>query len=48
VTRAQLLAVKKMAPEIWHVTTASEVVKMMPFTAIEDQQYLTYLQVTPT
>jgi DUF1680 family protein len=47
VTRVQLLAVKKMVPEIWHVTTASEVVKMMPFTAIEDQQYLTYMQVTP-
>ena len=45
VTRAQLLAVKKMVPEVWHVTTDSEVVKLMPFTAIEDQQYLTYLQV---
>jgi hypothetical protein len=44
-TRAQLLAVKKMVPEVWHVETASGVMKMMPFTAIEDQQYLTYLRV---
>jgi len=44
-TRAQLLAVKKMVPEVWHVETVSGVMKMMPFTAIEDQQYLTYLRV---
>jgi DUF1680 family protein len=45
VTRAQLLAVKKMVPEVWHVETASGVLKMMPFTAIDNQQYLTYLRV---
>jgi uncharacterized protein len=45
VTRAQLLAVKKMVPEVWHVETAGGVMKMMPFTAIENQQYLTYLRV---
>ena len=44
-TRAQLLAVKKMVPEVWHVETASGVMRMMPFTAIDNQQYLTYLRV---
>jgi len=46
VTRAQLLAVKKMVPEVWHVTLEKGVMKLMPFTAIEDQQYTTYLRVT--
>ncbi|MGA9981743.1 MAG: beta-L-arabinofuranosidase domain-containing protein [Candidatus Sulfotelmatobacter sp.] len=45
VTRAQLLAVKKIASEIWQVETATGVMKMMPFTAIEEQQYSTYLSV---
>ena len=45
VTRAQLLAVKKMVPEVWHVNLDNSVLKLMPFTAIEDQQYRTYLQV---
>jgi len=45
VTRAQLLAVKKMVPEVWHVNLDDSVLKLMPFTAIEDQQYRTYLQV---
>ena len=46
VTRAQLLAVKKMVPEVWHVDIDNGVIKMMPFTAIEDQPYTTYLRVT--
>jgi uncharacterized protein len=46
VTRAQLLAVKKMNPEVWHVGIASGVMKLMPFTAIQDQPYTTYLTVT--
>jgi len=45
-TRAQLLAVKKMIPEIWHVDAGGEVMKLMPFTAIEDQEYTTYLRVS--
>jgi uncharacterized protein len=45
VTRAQLLAVKKMIPQVWHVYTGGEVMKMMPFTALEDQEYTTYLRV---
>jgi DUF1680 family protein len=46
VTRAQLLAVKKIVPEIWHVNAGGEVIKLMPFTAIEDQEYTTYLRVS--
>jgi uncharacterized protein len=46
VTRAQLLAVKKMVPEVWHVDIGNGVMKMMPFTAIEDQAYTTYLRIT--
>jgi len=46
VTRAQLLAVKKMAPEVWHVETSSGIMKLMPFTALEDQTYTTYLKIT--
>ena len=46
-TRAQLLAVKMMAPEVWHVGLDGErVMTMMPFTAIEDQEYTTYLRVS--
>jgi len=46
VTREQLLAVKKMVPEVWHVQIGNGVMKMMPFTAIEDQPYTTYLRVS--
>lgn len=46
VTRAQLLAVRKMVPEVWHVDLGGRIMKMMPFTAIEDQEYTTYLRVT--
>jgi DUF1680 family protein len=46
VTRAQLLAVKKMVPDVWHVNAGGEVLKLMPFTAIEDQEYTTYLRVS--
>ena len=46
VTRAQLLAVKKMMPEVWRVGLGGRIMKMMPFTAIEDQEYATYLRVT--
>ena len=46
VTRAQLLAVKKMIPQVWHVDLGGRIMKMMPFTAIEDQEYTTYLRVT--
>jgi DUF1680 family protein len=46
VTRTQLLAVKKTGAQSWQVETASGAMKMLPFTAIEDQGYTTYLRVT--
>lgn len=46
VRREQLLAVKKMTPEVWHVPRDNGVMKLRPFTAIEDQPYTTYLNVT--
>jgi len=45
VTRAQLLAAKKMGPGLWHVTTRTGIMKLLAFTEIEDQPYTTYLRV---
>ncbi len=45
VTRAQLLAAKKIGAQSWQVETASGAVTMLPFTAIEGQEYSTYLRV---
>src|SRR5580704_1860025 len=44
-TRTQLLAAKKTGAQSWEVTTASQPMKMLPFTAIGEQQYSTYLRV---
>lgn len=46
VTRAQLLAAKKTAAQSWQVETADGPLKMSPFTAIEEEQYSTYLRVS--
>jgi DUF1680 family protein len=46
VTRAQLLAAKRTGGQNWQMETASGPVKMLPFTAIGDEQYSTYLRVT--
>ena len=46
VTRAQLLAVKKSGPQSWQAEGPSGPVKMLPFTAIGDQAYTTYLRAT--
>jgi hypothetical protein len=46
VTRAQLLAAKKSGAQSWQVEAAGGVMKMLPFTGIEDQEYTTYLRVT--
>ena len=46
VTREQLLAAKKTGPQSWQVETGSGTMKLLPFTAIEDEQYSTYLRVT--
>jgi uncharacterized protein len=45
VTRAQLLAVKKNGAQSWQVETAGGTMKMLPFTAIGEEQYSTYLRV---
>jgi len=45
VTARQLLAAKKNGPQSWQVETAQGPMAMLPFTAIEDQQYSTYLEV---
>ena len=46
VTRTQLLALKKVGAQNWQVETAGGTMKMLPFTAIEDQGYTTYLRVS--
>jgi hypothetical protein len=43
VTTRQLLTAKKMGPQDWQVETASGPLKMMPFTAISQERYSTYL-----
>jgi hypothetical protein len=43
ITDRQLLAAKKTGQQSWQVDTASGTLNMLPFTAIEDQQYSTYL-----
>ncbi len=45
-TRAQLLGAKRMVRELWHVSTGGEIMKMVPWTVLEDQPYATYLRVT--
>jgi uncharacterized protein len=45
VTARQLLAAKKISQQSWQVKTAGRSLNMLPFTAITDQQYSTYLKV---
>jgi len=45
VTRRQLLAAQKIGTQTWQVETTSGLLKMLPFTAIADEQYSTYLRV---
>jgi hypothetical protein len=46
VTRAQLLAAKRMTPDLWHVVNGDRVMKMVTWTVLEDQPYTTYLRVS--
>jgi DUF1680 family protein len=46
VTARELLAAKKSGKQSWQVSLAGGPMTMLPFTAIEDQQYSTYLIVT--
>ena len=45
VTRQQLLAAKKTGQQNWQVETAAAPLQMLPFTAIADEQYSTYVVV---
>jgi DUF1680 family protein len=45
VTRQQLLAAKKIGEQKWQVETATARLNLLPFTAISDEQYSTYLVV---
>jgi hypothetical protein len=44
-TRADLLAAKRMDQRSWQVKAAGGTIKMLPFTDIGDEQYSTYLRV---
>ena len=46
VTRAQLLAAKKIGLQVWEVATSNGPMKLLPFTAIGDEQYTTYLRLS--
>lgn len=46
VTGKQLLAAKRVAAQKWQVETAAAPIAMLPFTAIADELYSTYLLVT--
>jgi DUF1680 family protein len=45
VTGQQLLGAKKIGPQNWQVETATVPLNMLPFTAIADEQYSTYVVV---
>jgi len=47
VTRAQLLAAKQQSPNAaeWQVATVNGLLRMIPFSAIKDEMYFTYLSV---
>jgi hypothetical protein len=46
VTRPQLLAARKIGAQQWQVETAGGPLRMLPFTAIADEPYSTYLALT--
>lgn len=46
VTRQQLLSANKVGEQKWEVETATAPLSMLPFTAISDEQYSTYLVVS--
>jgi uncharacterized protein len=46
VTRAQLLAAKQTGEREWQTTSAGGAVNLLPYVAIDEEQYSTYLHVT--
>jgi DUF1680 family protein len=45
-TREQLLSAEKVGQRSWRVSTSRAPLKMLPFTAITDERYATYLRVS--
>jgi DUF1680 family protein len=45
-TRRDLLGAQKVARHVWQISAGSGPITMLPFTAIAEQQYSTYLRVT--
>jgi DUF1680 family protein len=45
-TRAELLAASRSDQQTWQIKTAGGPIQMLPFTAIDEQQYSTYLLLT--
>jgi len=45
VTRAQLLAAKKVGAKSWELETTGGAMRMLPWTEIEEEPYTTYLKV---
>ncbi|MGA8149393.1 MAG: beta-L-arabinofuranosidase domain-containing protein [Terriglobales bacterium] len=45
ISRSQLLGVRKIAQTEWQIQTADGPLLMLPFTAIDEEQYSTYLKV---
>jgi hypothetical protein len=45
VTREQLLAARRVSEGQWEVSSAGERIIMLPFTALGDRPYTTYLEV---
>ena len=46
VTRAQLLSARKAGAQDWQVASAGGLLRLLPFTAIGDEAYCTYLKVS--
>jgi hypothetical protein len=45
VTRQKLLAAERSGDGAWHAQTEVGTLKLVPFTALEDARYTTYLNV---
>ena len=46
VKKEELLSAKKVGPQKWEAKTATGTVDLLPFTAISDETYTTYLKLS--
>lgn len=46
ITRAQLLAARQLQSQMWQIETAAGPITLLPFTAIQDQTYTAYIDLT--